>query len=89
MQTANLNGEYKVIGDTGDSGYYFDPASFSQPQGVVQGNTGRNQFRGPGYWNIDVSIFRAFPIGAGGKRAEFRAEFFNLTNTPMWGSPVE
>ena len=88
LQTANLNGEYKVIGDKGDSGYYFDPASFSQPQGVVQGNTGRNQFRGPGYWNIDGSIFRAFPIGSGGKRAEFRAEFFNLTNTPMWGRPV-
>ena len=40
LQTANLTGEYKVIGDKGDSGYYFDPASFSQPQGVVQGNTG-------------------------------------------------
>ena len=88
MQTANLNGEYKVLGGTGDSEYYFDPAPFSQPQGVVQGNTGRNQFRGPGYWNIDGSIFRAFPIGSGGKRAEFRAEFFNLTNTPLWGRPV-
>jgi hypothetical protein len=88
MQTANLNGEYKVIGDKGDTGYYFDPAPFSQPQGVVQGNTGRNQFRGPGYWNLDGSIFRGFPIGGGGKRAEFRAEFFNLTNTPLWGRPV-
>ena len=86
-QTANLNGEYKVIGDKGTSGFYFDPAPFSQPQGVVFGNTGRNQFRGPGNWNIDFSIFRAFPIGGGGKRFEFRTEFFNLTNTPMWGIP--
>jgi hypothetical protein len=88
LQTANLNGSYKVIGDKGDSGYYFDPSSFSQPQGVVQGNTGRNQFRGPGYWNLDGSLFRGFPLGGGGKRIEFRAEFFNLTNTPLWGLPT-
>jgi Carboxypeptidase regulatory-like domain/TonB dependent receptor len=86
-QTANLNGEYKIIGDHGTGGYFFDPAPFSQPQGVVFGNTGRNQFRGPGYQNMDFSIFRAFPIGAGAKRLEFRAEFFNLTNTPKWGNP--
>ncbi len=85
-QTANLNGDYKVIGDHGDAGFYFDPTPFSQPQGVTFGNTGRNQFRGPGYWNIDFSIFRAFPFG-GGKRVEFRAEFFNLFNHPMWGMP--
>ena len=66
---------------------FFDPTSFSQPQGVKLGNTGRNQFRGPGYWNMDLSIFRAFPIGGGDKRIEFRTEFFNLTNTPKWGNP--
>ncbi len=85
LQTANLNGEYKVIGDTGDAGFYFDPSSFSQPQGVTFGNTGRNQFRGPGFWNIDFSIFRAFPIGPAASALEFRAEFFNLTNTPDVG----
>jgi hypothetical protein len=86
-QTANLNGDYEIIGDHGTAGYFFDPTSFTQPQGVVFGNTGRNQFRGPGYQNMDFSIFRAFPIGAGGKRIEFRTEFFNLTNTPKWGNP--
>ena len=86
-QTADLNGEYKIIGDHADDGPFFDPASFSQPQGVRLGNTGRNQFRGPGYWNTDLSIFRAFPIGAGAKKIEFRTEFFNLTNTPKWGNP--
>jgi hypothetical protein len=87
-QTANLNGEYKVIGDHGQSGFYFDPAPFSQPQGTSFGNTGRNQFRAPGYWNVDMSIFRGFPFGSAGKRFEFRAEFFNLFNHPMWGIPV-
>jgi hypothetical protein len=86
-QTANLNGDYTIIGEHGDAGYFFDPKTFSQPQGTVLGNTGRNQFRGPGNWNLDFSIFRAFPIGGAGKRLEFRTEFFNLTNTPKWGNP--
>jgi hypothetical protein len=86
--TADLNGDYTIIGEHGDAGFFFDPKSFSQPQGAVLGNTGRNQFRGPGYQNLDFSIFRGFPLGAAGKRVEFRAEFFNLTNTPKWGNPT-
>jgi hypothetical protein len=87
-QVANMTGDYKVIGDKGQAGYYFDPAAFSQPQGAQFGNTERNQFRAPSNWNVDFSIFRAFPIGGGGKRLEFRTEFFNLFNHPMWGIPV-
>jgi len=87
QQTANLNGSYKVIGDKGDAGFYFDPTPFSQPTGTSLGNTGRNQFRGPGYWNVDLSLFRGFPIGGSGKRAEFRVEAFNLFNHPRWGNP--
>jgi len=86
-QTANLNGTYKVIGEHGDAGFYFDPTAFSQPTGTNLGNTGRNQFRGPGYWNQDLSLFRAFPVGGGGKRVEFRTEFFNLFNHARWGNP--
>jgi hypothetical protein len=86
-QTADLNGSYKIIGKHADDGYFFDPEPFSQPQGVRLGNTGRNQFRGPGAWNLDFSVFRGFPIGGNGRRVELRAEFFNLTNTPQWGNP--
>ena len=87
MQTANLNGSYNVIGDKGDAGFYFDPTAFSQPTGTSLGNTGRNQFRGPGYWNVDASLFRAFPIGAADKRVELRVEAFNLFNHPKWVNP--
>jgi outer membrane receptor protein involved in Fe transport len=88
MQTANLNGDYKVLDEHGDAGTYFDTSVFSQPRGVTFGNTGRNEFRGPGAWNIDFSLFRAFPIGTAGRRIEFRAEFFNLLNHPNWGNPT-
>jgi len=87
-QTANLAGDYTVLDLHGSAGTYFDTSVFSQPRGVTFGNTGRNQFRGPGAWNVDFSIFRAFPIGSGGRRAEFRAEFFNLLNHPNWGNPT-
>ena len=88
MQTANLNGSYNVIGDKGNAGFYFDPTAFSQPTGTSLGNTGRNQFRGPGYWNVDASLFRGSRSAAAGKRAEFRVEAFNLFNHPRWGNPV-
>ena len=65
-QTANLNGEYKMIG-----GHAGEPVLLRP--GAVQSAAGRRA-RGipaatssavPGYWNMDFSIFRAFPIGGG------------------------
>jgi hypothetical protein len=88
-QTANITGDYKVLDEHGNAGTYFDTSAFSQPRGVTFGNTGRNQFRGPGAWNVDFSLFRSFPIGRTERRAEFRAEFFNLFNHPNWGNPCD
>ncbi len=86
-QPANLNGEYKELGGKGSAGLFFDPTVFSQPRGTGFGKKERNQFRGPSQWNLDFSLFRGFPLG-GTRTAEFRAEFFNLTNTPKWGNPT-
>ena len=36
--------------------------------------------------NYDMSIFRIFPITERFK-LEFRSEFYNLTNTPHFGTP--
>ena len=38
---------------------------------------------------MDLSLFRAIPIGRSDRRAEFRAEFFNLLNHPNWGNPED
>ena len=48
---------------------------------------GRNAMRADGGKNLDLSLFRVFPIGER-TRLEFRAEAFNTTNTPVWGAPV-
>jgi hypothetical protein len=64
---------------------YYDPSSFAQP-GAKWGNTGRNQFRGPSVWNLDMSLFRLFPFGR--YHAEFRVEATNVLNHTQWGNPV-
>jgi hypothetical protein len=86
LQTADLVGEPNKLGHIGAEGTYYDISAWAQPQGVRFGNTGRNQFRGPGSWNMDLSVFRAFPIGAS-RRLEFRLETANLFNTPKFANP--
>ena len=85
-QTADLVGTVTKVGEIGANGYYYDPSAWAQPEGVRFGNTRRNQFRGPGGWNLDFSVFRLFPIG-GKHRVEFRVEGANITNTTKFGNP--
>jgi hypothetical protein len=85
-QTADLAGSFNVLGNIGAAGKWFDTASFVQPTGVRQGNTGRNQFRGPGAWNLDFSLFRTFPVG-GQRRLEFRVQGNNILNHAVFANP--
>lgn len=67
---------------------YFDTKAFAAPTGTgVFGNTGRNILRGPGYFNLDSSLFRNFRINER-FRVQFRAEAFGTTNTPHFGNPA-
>ena len=50
------------------------------------GNEGRNVVRGPGIANVDLSLFKNFPIGES-KRIQFRAESFNVLNHPNFQLP--
>ena len=43
--------------------------------------------RAPGYKNIDAVLAKQFNVG-GARYFEFRAEAFNLTNTPSFGPPA-
>ena len=47
-------------------------AAFCAADGVRFGNTGRNQFYGPGGNNLDFSLFRSFPMGGTPARAASR-----------------
>jgi hypothetical protein len=43
--------------------------------------------RAPGYKNVDAVLAKQFSVG-GNRYFEFRAEAFNLTNTPSFGPPA-
>jgi hypothetical protein len=85
-QIADQVGDFKVLGNIGNAGKWFDTAAFAQPTGVRFGNTGRNQFYGPGAWTVDLSVFRSFAMG-GTRRLEFRVQGNNIFNHPVFGNP--
>ncbi len=67
---------------------YFDTSVFSQPEPFTFGNTGRllPDVRRPATRNWDFSLFKHFNLTED-LRLQFRAEFFNFTNTPVFAGP--
>ena len=51
------------------------------------GNLGRNVLRADGIGNVDLSVSKSTRLFAGRHRLQFRADFFNLTNTRNFGIP--
>lgn len=65
---------------------YFDTSAFvPQPFGTL-GNSGRNILHGPSYKKVDLSLFKQFTL-KDPWRLQFRAECYNITNTPSFGAP--
>jgi hypothetical protein len=50
------------------------------------GDSGTGIVRGPGQHNLDMAVERVFPVTEASS-FRFRAEFFNLTNTPQFANP--
>ena len=65
---------------------WFDPASYGLEVPGTFGTCGVGTVRGPGLRTGDLSVQKEFPFSEF-KRLEFRAEFFNVTNTPILNSP--
>ena len=94
-QTASLTGAFHKLGGIGSSSPWFDKSQFSQPSGCTGqspctspqlGNTGRNQFYGPGYIQDNFSIFKRF-ITYRESGLEIRLDAFQLSNTPQFANP--
>jgi len=75
---------------------YLNPAAFtsapeapngSGPQDTDFGNSGEGLVRGPGQRDLDMAFERTIPI-AESHTLHVRGEFFNLTNTANFNSPV-
>ena len=85
IKRPNVNGTPQVFGAIGPGQLYFDTSKFSAPAPNAFGNIGRNVLSGPGLFEIDFR-FRRFRI-VERVNLEFRAESFNLSNTPHFDRP--
>ncbi len=65
---------------------WFNTAAFTTAGQYVIGNSSRNPVRGPGLQNADVMIGKTFQVRER-MRFEFRAEAFNVSNTPPLNDP--
>jgi hypothetical protein len=101
-QTADLVGHFHLthgkpprtgttcaLGDA--SCEFFAPDSFAAPLITSAatahfGNTNRNEFRGPGFFNMNLSIVRDFKF-RDWATLQVRGEAMGLTNTPHFGNP--
>ncbi|MDQ1468894.1 MAG: hypothetical protein QOJ99_374, partial [Bryobacterales bacterium] len=86
-QTADQVKAVKILHGINIGNPWFDPTAFAQPTAPgVFGNTGRNIMSGPGFYNLDASLFKVLSIRERYK-LEFRGEAFSLTNTPQFNNP--
>lgn len=92
--TGNSN-EYETLDVIGDPnkiskrtpGEWFNTAAFALPPKYTYGTAARNMLRSAGYWNLDGSLFRDFPLGSESRYLELRFEGFNVFNTTVFGLP--
>lgn len=88
---ANYSGD-RTLGTVVKDGrgvQFFTPeqvAGFTFPGAGEIGNSGRNSFRGPGFFNMDVSIVKPIPITERVKM-QFRAEMYNMWNHANFTTP--
>jgi len=59
----------------------------SDGKATAFGNSGIGIIRGPDQVNFDVSLLKNIPITER-QRVQFRAEFFNIANHPVFGNPT-
>jgi hypothetical protein len=86
-QRANqIKRQVAVYGPHGLVSPYFDTAAFAPVTTPTFGTASFDSLRGPGYGNMDFSLFRTFQLREW-LNMQFRAEAFNLTNTPHFSNP--
>jgi hypothetical protein len=87
QQRANqVKRQVAVYGAHGLVSPYFDTSAFAPVTTATFGTASFDSLRGPGFSNMDLGVFRTFKI-VESLNLQFRAEAFNLTNTPHFSNP--
>ena len=65
---------------------YFDTTAYAPEAGARFGSAGRNNLRGPRFFNVDLGLFRTFSLT---ERLKFQAriEALNALNMPNYSTP--
>jgi hypothetical protein len=85
-QRPNLVGDATLPASERTVNRWFNTSAFATAPQFVLGTSSRNPVRGPGYRNLDVAVMRRVLLPTS-DALEFRAEIFNVTNTPPLGAP--
>jgi len=70
-----------------NGGAFFDVLAFKPVTEVRFGTAAVNSLRGPGWANLDMSLFRTFGLPSN-MTLQLRVEALNVTNTPHFANPA-
>jgi hypothetical protein len=77
-------GDWQIDNPTAER--WFNTEAFVANAPFTFGNAPKNLIRGPGYFNLDLSLRKSFRL-TDRVAADFRLESFNLTNAVNLGDP--
>jgi hypothetical protein len=86
LQRPNIVGNPTLSGNQRSPAHYFNAAAFATAPQFAIGTASRNPVRGPAYRDLDISLIKRTRLVEKAD-LEFRAEMFNVTNTPEFSQP--
>ena len=86
LQRPNLVANPSLAPDARTPAHFFNTAAFAATPAFLIGNASRNPVRGPAFRDLDVALVKHTRFTER-LDAEFRAEVFNVTNTPAFAQP--
>jgi hypothetical protein len=86
LQRPNIVANPSLSPELRQPSHYFNTAAFTTAPQFTFGNASRNPVRGPAYRDLDMALVKHTHVGEK-TDAEFRAEVFNVTNTPAFAQP--
>jgi hypothetical protein len=86
LQRPNIVGQPKLTPDARTPQRFFNTAAFATAPAFTLGTASRNPVRGPAYRDLDLALVKHTHLSEH-TDLEFRAELFDVTNTPAFSQP--
>jgi hypothetical protein len=86
LQRPNLVGKPNLPSEKRTPAKFFNASAFATVPQFEIGDASRNPVRGPAYRDLDIALIKHTKL-PGEADMEFRAELFNITNTPAFSQP--